>query len=58
MSLIADLGLSFHFMLKNGQLFDYLSEFCFSKFYKKRTRNCIIRHSSLHGNVFNTSVKF
>ena len=60
MSQIFDSGLSFHFMSKNGQLFDYSSEYFFQKIYKKRTRTCIniLRHSSLHSDVFNTSVKF
>ena len=59
-SQIFDLGLSSYFMSKNGQLFDYLSEYFFQNFIKKRTRTCIkiLRHSSLHSNVFNTSVKF
>ena len=55
------LGLSFYFMSKNGQLCDYLFEHFFLKFiFKKRTRTYIknLRQSSLHSDVFNTSVKF
>ena len=55
MSQIFVLGLSFNFMSKNRQLYDYLFEYFFSKFDKKRTRTYIdnLRHSSLHSNVLN-----
>ena len=48
------LGLSYHFMSKNGYLFIYILN-TFTIFFIKgtMTRIKILRHSSLHSNVFN-----
>ena len=53
------LGLTFHFMSKNGN-FMIIYLIFFLSFIKKRTRTYTknLKHSSLHSNVFNTFVKF